>query len=642
MKTQSTKKWVILSFIFSLLLTVIHPVLSQAATVASKYTVLQGTSTNCLPTTKASKNITYTYVSADPNIAAVHKTKGTITPKKAGTVLIKVIKKQNGKSDTATYYQVNVVGMKLSGDAVVSAGNKCVYKTNIKNIKVKWEVTDPTIATISEAGVLTALAQGEVSVIASYKDSIAVKEVSVVSSTNPLQITTQTVNYKLGDVAIFSSNQKNVIWTSSNPSIASIDSTTGLFVAKAAGSVSISAMTKDKKEVASKIITISYTADNRLTIYAGNTNLALNEQRYLTANKNGTRWLSSNSNVISIESNTGLLIAKGYGTATIYAVCGSETAAVQMSVNSNGNSNGYSLEVTSAARGFQLGTSSYLTANKTGTTWFSNNPNVVTVESNTGLLYAKGIGTTTVYAINGTETVSIHVTVRNASGNVVINPGKTTFSVGSYTYLTTNQSNVVWTSSDTNIATIDATSGLLYAKGVGSAVIYVTYANQVAYVPITVVPADYTSQQVVAKTTAFNAISNIPNPVTEYNLDSVKTYLSIAKNKIDLAVVAGVSINDIANYKEYKNLLDSWLKISKVAGTNIPLAVQKVTDITAIETAISSMQSAISTSSISQRLAAVNAIESSVIRAESNYLIDRTEITNYTVYQKERVALGVK
>lgn len=639
-KKQVIRCCLVFSMVFSLLLsTICNLQLVKAATVKAKYTVLLGNKTNCLPVFQSTKNITYTYQSTNKKIATVNKKKGTIHAKKVGTVLIKLTKKQKGKKSTATYYQVTVVDMKIKGSIAISAGNKSVFKTNIKNIKVKWEVSDESIAKISNTGVLTALSQGEVTVIASYKDAIAIKEVSITSSTEPLKITTKKREFKVGDAMIFTANKnkEKVDWKSSNPSVATIDSTSGLFKAIGAGTVSITATSEDKKEMDVITVTIATDKNNSLSIYTGNTNLSLGEERYLVSNKTGTVWMSSNTDVLTINTD-GKITARGYGIATVYAICKAETATVQFTVVNNSNS----LKVTSSARVFQIGTSSYFTSNKAGTAWFSSNTNLATIDKDTGLFTARGIGTVTIYAVYGSETISVSVTITNTSGNVIINPTKTTFQVGTYTYLTTNQSNAIWASSNANVATIDSTTGLLYAKSVGTAVIYVNYQNQVASIPITVIAADYTSEQIAAKTSAVNAINNIPNPVTEYNLDSAKTYLTIAKRKIDIAKMSGVSINDITNYSDYTRLLESWLKTEKVAGTNIPYAVQKVTDIKAIETAISAMKAAIDTSSMSQRIAKVNEIESSIIRVESTYLMDRTEITNYTVYQTERVALGLK
>lgn len=637
-KKQTIKRCWIVSMILGLFLFAIcnlEPV--KAATVKAKYTVLLGNKTNCLPIYKSTKQITYTYQSTNKKIATVNKTKGTIDAKKVGTVLIKLTKKQKGKKSTATYYQVTVVDMKIKGSSVISAGNKSVFKTNIKNIKVTWEVSDESIATISNTGVLTALSQGEITLIASYKDAIAIKEVTITSSTEPLKITAKSKEFKVGDAMIFTANKENITWKSSNSSIATMDSTSGLFKAVGAGTASITATSEDKKEMDVITVTVVKDKNNALSIYTGNTNLSLGEERYLVSNKTGTVWMSSNTDVLTINTD-GKIIARGYGIATVYAICGAETVTVQFTVVNNGNS----LKITSTANVFQIGTSSYFTSNKAGTAWFSSNTNIATIDKDTGLFTARGLGTVTIYAVSGSETSSISITITNTSGNVIINPTKTTFQVGTYTYLTTNQKNAIWASSNVNVATIDATTGLLYAKSVGTAIIYVSYQNQVASIPITVIAADYTKEQLAAKTAAVSAINNIPNPVTEYNLDSVKTYLTIAKGKIDVAKMSGVSINDITNYNDYTSLLDSWLKTEKVAGTNIPYAVQKVTDIKAIETAISAMRAAVDTSSMSQRLAKVNEIESSIIRAESTYLMERTEITNYAVYQTERAALGLK
>lgn len=114
-----------------------------------------------------------------------------------------------------------------------------------------------------------------------------------------------------------------------------------------------------------------------------------------------------------------------------------------------------------------------------GVTWTSGNTKVATVDAN-GTVKAVAGGTATITAKSGNVSASFKILVRVPLTGLKLNSSSVTFNaVGGYTTLTatkapTNTSeSVVWTSSDTKVATVDA-NGKVVAKGVGSAVITAT------------------------------------------------------------------------------------------------------------------------------------------------------------------------
>ena len=166
----------------------------------------------------------------------------------------------------------------------------------------------------------------------------------------------------------------------------------------------------------------------------------------------------------------------------------------------------------------------------TGVTWTSSAPSVATV-STAGLATAVGAGSTTITAsaasFNGTATSKATLTVSGSSGGTgggsvtslsiipgsqsVSSPGKTsqflaigTTASGATVNLTTQ---VVWSSSSTQIATIGAGTGLATAVGQGSTSITALYNSQSG----TVVTGSATFTVSGGATQQFTAISITPN-----------------------------------------------------------------------------------------------------------------------------------
>lgn len=505
-----------------------------------------------------------------------------------------------------------------------------------RNVKYIFTSADKKVAAVSKNGMVRGKKEGS-TIIKVTKKQTGKKNTSLYYRIHVVKMSIKGAEkVQTGKTALFRTNINNIKpdWGVTDESIAKIDSN-GKLTAIAPGETTVIA--SYDTAVAMKRIIITK-KDGTSGFINGPSIMYAGESAVFSAPFSNAVWTSSNPGVVSIHSNTGQATAYGEGTAVIYAVSGTESVSVSVSVYTYA---GASLRITSPSV-YQLDTYNYMTSNKSGTKWYISNTNVASVDLDTGLLYAKNIGTTRLIAVWGGESVYQTITITsNGTGSLDINGNKSVFSLGTYTYLTANVSGVIWSSSDSNVVTIEPSTGLLYARSIGSALIYASYNGYISYFPVSVIAAEYTQEQITLKTNAINAIHNIPSQVTQYNLDAVKTYLALANGKVDLALQAGVRLNDISNYTDYERALDSWLKLETVPGTNIPLAVQKVTDVTAIENAISSMKSAASVSSASQRLAIVNQIETLIIKAETAYFLERSEIDNYNVYVQERAALGL-
>lgn len=128
-------------------------------------------------------------------------------------------------------------------------------------------------------------------------------------------------------------------------------------------------------------------------------------------------------------------------------------------------------------------------ATNQGVSWFTNNIDIATIDANTGLVTAVGNGevTVTVTADDGGYRASSLVKVVGGNEpvvsvyNVLVSPSEITLNLGETFQLTANtepsnatDKTVSWLSNNPNIASIDATTGLVTANGAGEIDVTVT------------------------------------------------------------------------------------------------------------------------------------------------------------------------
>lgn len=220
-------------------------------------------------------------------------------------------------------------------------------------------------------------------------------------------------------------------------------------------------------------------------------------------------WCSDNPSVASVNENSGRVFANGIGTTTIYACstdgscecdCCTVTVANIVPVE----------KVTIDMPDFvmQIGKSKKLTAtvgpvNATNKSiiWRSSNENILKVVD--GTVCALNVGTATITArsadnnsieaycnIRVTENVIVE-RVYISEDDIVLRPNGSTYL--HECVLPENAANpkVVWSSSDTSVATVNPESGLVMAQGEGTAKIYATAADggrAQTYIYVTVEP----------------------------------------------------------------------------------------------------------------------------------------------------------
>ena len=328
-----------------------------------------------------------------------------------------------------------------------------------------WTSSDPTVATIDNAGLVTGISAGTTNM--TFTDGVTGCQNSSTTglvTVNPTPIVTIVTSDTLCEgstVNILPSTGGT--WTSSNPAVATIDNT-GLITGISGGTATLvftDGTTGCSSNLTSGLVTVNpmpvITDTSGGFVCEGNT-------IYLTPSSGGT-WTSSDPTVATID-NAGLVTGISAGTTNMTFTDG---------VTGCQNSSTTGLVTVNPTPIVTIVTSDTLcegsTVNilpSTGGTWTSSNPAVATID-NTGLITGISGGTATMVFTDGTTGCSSNLT----SGLITVNPMPIVTDTsggfvceGNTIYLTPS-SGGTWISSDPTVATIDNT-GLVTGVSAGT------------------------------------------------------------------------------------------------------------------------------------------------------------------------------
>ncbi len=289
----------------------------------------------------------------------------------------------------------------------------------------------------------------------------------------------------------------SLAWSSVSPSVATIDANSGVVTARGVGTAKVVATSRTRADTATitvrqipKSITVTGVP---ATLVQFDSSLAA----FTSADSGGTtipagavtvQFSSSNANIVTVNAQTGRVKAVGTGTAQVFATSGTVTGATTVTVTAAAVA---SVVVTPATPSIALGATQQFTAavlDAAGNAitgrlivWSSSDTTVATGGGCGGLATSVRVGTATITGSVGTISGTATLTVAAPGvASVTVSPPTSTLYKTQTVALSANvkdtQGNAVsgatlaWTSSDNNVATVDAT-GLVTAQGPGSAII---------------------------------------------------------------------------------------------------------------------------------------------------------------------------
>ena len=348
--------------------------------------------------------------------------------------------KENTTSTELTEEIVPVTGVSLNKTSITLKEGEseyitiAVYPSTATNKYVLLSSTNTHVATIDAYGKITANGVGTAEIIVITKDGFYEAECKVtvtpakVIPTNvslnagSLQLTKGISKTLTATVSPANATDKSVVWSSSNSSVAKIDSN-GKVTAVGNGTATITVKTVDGSKTASCTVTVS-TLPSAVSLSKTTASLKKGETLTLSAtvspsdaSNKSVVWSSSNTSVATVNSN-GKVTAVGNGTATITVktTAGSKTATCKVTVTTSPtgvsitNKKQLALDVNGT---YQCNVSvTPNDASDKSVVWSSSDSSIAKVSSSGKITALKtGVATITVKTSDGSKTDSFKVYV---------------------------------------------------------------------------------------------------------------------------------------------------------------------------------------------------------------------------------------
>lgn len=433
-----------------------------------------------------------------------------------------------------------------------------------------WQSLDPGVASVSEQGVVTAVANGFARIIARSGSLADTATITVQQVPSSVSVAPSTLNLQLGQSVAVSASVRDargnsipgatVAWTTAHPAIASV-SPTGLVTATAAGTTTLTA-TSGGRSASAQISVASTTptpiaaiavAPASASVQIGRT-VDLTAQALDASNQPLTgrvlSWTSSNVSVATVDSN-GRVSGVSAGTAIVSASAEGKSGSAQITVLPAGSPQVCERVVISPRVDTlrAIGATRQLTATATSSAgtqlqgvsmeWLTLSPTIAGV-GEMGLVTAKNVGAALIVASAAgcAQSDTANIVIDPAVYAVIVTPETVQLTPGASTTLhaTAKDSNgatvvgaeVEWSSSQPAIATVDQNgkvtalktgfAGIIAKVGgkAATAVVQVSSASQTVST-VTVAPSAATvgvgetlALQATARDSAGNVISNAP------------------------------------------------------------------------------------------------------------------------------------
>ena len=432
-----------------------------------------------------------------------------------------------------------------------------VLATNGANNK-NWSVNNANTAIINTTGTYVC-------------GTISVTGITLNRQTLPMDVGATANTQIVATIAPADATNRNITWTSSNPNIVSVVSgqfpSTPILQALAVGTSTITATTADGGFTATCVVTVSPVPVTGVTLNEQSLTLTVGDNASLIAsilsqnatNQNVT-WTSSNPAVASVQATPIPLnaainaLSPGTTTITVTTQDGSWTATCNVRVNAQIISvaevilTPNTLEMTVGTEEALTATVYPTNATNQNVTWTSSNAQIASVNNGVVTALAPGTATITVTTQDGNRTSTCAITVIPNTvrvTNVTLNTQNIVMIAGDETQLTatvspanaTNQ-NVTWSSSNTNVASINA-SGIINALSAGEAVMTVTTVDgmitatcnvrvNAATVAVTGVTLNNTNLEITEGSTATLVATISPSNASNKNVNWTSTSPSVA------------------------------------------------------------------------------------------------------------------
>lgn len=431
---------------------------ATSITVNSVPAAITGTSNVCAGGTVAlTETVPGGAWSSSDALTATVGTTGIVTGVTGGVATISYI---SGASCYATYTVTVGPIQPITGINTACVG----LTTTLSNLTSggTWSSSNTAIATIgSGSGVATGIATG--SAIITYTiGSGCTRTIGITVNQVPAAIT-GTTSVCSGLTTTLSESVSGGTWSSSNISLATVGSSSGIVSGVSNGTVNISYVSG-----ASCFVVASVTVNPLPAAITGSSNVCVGLAATLSDATSGGTWSISNSNA-SIGSGSGITTGVTAGNATITytlptgCVTTSGFTVNPLPASINGTTN------------VCVGLTRNLSNATSGGTWTSSNTGLAIIGSSTGVVGGVGAGALTITYTIPTGCISTAAFTVNAFPATIT--GTSVVCAGLTTTLSNTSGGGTWTSSNTALATIGSGSGIVTGVASGNPTITYTLAT---------------------------------------------------------------------------------------------------------------------------------------------------------------------
>jgi uncharacterized protein YjdB len=430
--------------------------------------------------------------SSNPAIFTVNATTGVVTAVAPGTANLLYSKDAGAPCGiSSATFAISVVAPPvagtLSGNQAICVGSSAAFTSTANG--GTWRSSNPAVASVNtNTGLVSAVSSGTATItytVPSSAAGCADASASIVVTITALPsagVISGSTELCVGSMSLFSSTIPGGLWTSSNPAVATVNSSTGEVMGTSAGSASITYTVPGSggcpSASANRLVNVS--TPPSAGVLGGVQEVCAGNTVQFTSTAVGGVWSSSNSALATINPSSGLITAIGAGVVNItYTVSGTGGCANAIGTRSLTITAQPTAGTLSGNQNLCVGSTDVFASTVTGGVWSSSNSAIATVNAATGLVTAVAPGTVSItYSVaasggcSGADaTRSVVVSAAPISGTL---SGNQTICVGSTSAFTSTIAGGSWTSSNPAIASVNATTGLVTGVAAGTAIITYT------------------------------------------------------------------------------------------------------------------------------------------------------------------------